>query len=63
MTELGRTADASTPYLANLNASAGQLERFLENLGPFAEPSRVTIRTLAQAADVGRPAVRSRAPP
>jgi len=62
MTELGRTADASTPYLANLNASAGQLERFLENLGPFAESSRVNIRTLAQAADVGRPAVRSARP-
>jgi virulence factor Mce-like protein len=62
MAELGQTADASTPYLRNLNASAGQLRRFLENLGPFAEASRVNIRSLAKAADVGRPAVRSARP-
>ena len=62
MAELGATADASTPYLRDLNASAGQLERFLENLGPFAESSRVNVRTLAEMADVGRPAVRSAQP-
>ncbi len=62
MAELGATADASTPYLRDLNASAGQLERFLENLGPFAESSRVNVRTLAKTADVGRPAVRSARP-
>ena len=62
MSELGATADASTPYLRDLNASAGQLERFLENLGPFSESSRVNVRTLAKMADVGRPAVRSAQP-
>jgi len=62
MAELGATADASTPYLRDLNASAGQLERFLENLGPFSESSRVNIRTLADTADVGRPAIRSATP-
>ncbi|MEO8686649.1 MAG: MlaD family protein [Solirubrobacteraceae bacterium] len=62
MTELGATADASTPYLRDLNASAGQLTRFLDNLGPFAESSRVNVRTLAKTADVGRPAVRSARP-
>ena len=62
MAELGATADASTPYLRDLNASAGQLTRFLENLGPFAESSRVNVRSLAKAADVGRPAVRSARP-
>jgi virulence factor Mce-like protein len=60
--ELGATADASAPYLRNLNASAGQLERFLENLGPFSEASRVNVRTLADTADAGRPAVRSATP-
>ncbi len=62
MAELGRTADTSAPYLRNLDASAGQLQRFFENLGPFAESSRVNIRSLAKTADVGRPAVRSATP-
>ena len=62
LAELGATADASTPYLRDLNASAGQLERFLENLGPFSESSRVNVRTLAKTADAGRPAIRSARP-
>jgi phospholipid/cholesterol/gamma-HCH transport system substrate-binding protein len=62
MAELGATADASTPYLRDLNASAGQLERFLENLGPFSEASRVNVRTLAETADAGRPAIRTARP-
>jgi virulence factor Mce-like protein len=62
MAELGRTADAQAPSLRNLNASAGQLERFLTDLGPFAESSRLNIRSLAKAADAGRPAVRAARP-
>jgi len=62
MAELGATADASAPYLRDLNASAGQLDRFLENLGPFAESSRVNVRTLADTADAARPAIRSARP-
>ena len=62
MAELGRTADAQTPSLRNLNASAGQLERFFNNLGPFAESSRVNLRSLAKTADAGRPAIRSARP-
>ena len=50
------------PYLRDLNASAGQLERFLDDLGPFAESSRVNVRTLAKTADESRgPAIRVRA--
>jgi ABC-type transporter Mla subunit MlaD len=62
MAELGATADASVPYLRDLNASAGQLNRFIENLGPFAESSRVNVRTLADTADVARPAIRTARP-
>ncbi len=62
MAELGATADASSPYLRDLNASAGQLTRFLDNLGPFSESSRVNVRTLAKTADVARPAIRSARP-
>jgi virulence factor Mce-like protein len=62
MAELGATADASTPYLRDLNASAGQLTRFLNDLGPFAESSRVNVRTLAKTADKARPAIVSAKP-
>ncbi len=62
MAELGATADASTPYLRDLNASAGQLERFLNELGPFAEASKGNVRTLADTADTARPAVESAKP-
>jgi virulence factor Mce-like protein len=62
MAELGATADASTPYLRDLNASAGQLTRFLTNLGPFAESTRVNVRTLAKTADKARPAIASAKP-
>jgi virulence factor Mce-like protein len=62
MAELGATADASTPYLRDLNASAGQLTRFLGDLGPFAESSRVNVRTLAKTADKARPAIASATP-
>ena len=58
MAELGATADAPTPYLRDLNASAGQLTRFLDNLGPFAEAAPPeTSRTLAKTADKARPAI------
>ena len=63
MAELGATADASTPYLRDLNASAGQLERFLDDLGPFAESSRGNVRTLAETADAGAARGRARAQP
>jgi virulence factor Mce-like protein len=62
MAELGQTADASDPYLRDLNASAGQLTRFLQDLGPFAESSRGNIRTLAHTADHARPAIRAARP-
>jgi virulence factor Mce-like protein len=62
MAELGATADSSAPYLRDLNATAGQLERFLENLGPFAEASRVNIRSLAKMSDTARPAIKSARP-
>ncbi len=62
MAELGATADASTPSLRDLNASAGQLTRFLTDLGPFAESSRGNVRTLANTADHARPAIEAAKP-
>jgi virulence factor Mce-like protein len=62
MRELGRAVDAQTPALRDLNASSGQLERFFDNLGPFADASRPSIRSLGEASVVGRRAVRAAKP-
>ena len=40
MRQLSRVADAQTPALRDLNASAGQLQRFFNNLGPFSNASQ-----------------------
>jgi virulence factor Mce-like protein len=57
MQELGRAADAQTPVLRDLNASAGQLRRFFNDLGPFSDASRPSFRSLGDASVVGRQAV------
>jgi virulence factor Mce-like protein len=62
MTQLGETSEAQTPSLRNLNASADQLTRFLEDLKPFSESSQVNLRSLAAAARKGRPAVKAARP-
>src|SRR5918995_1292759 len=58
MDQLGDTSEAQTPALQNLNASAGQLATFLENLKPFSESTQVNLRSLAEASEKGRPAVK-----
>jgi virulence factor Mce-like protein len=62
MFELGRVADNQTPALRDLNASAGELQRFFDNLGPFAEASRPSFRSLAETSRVGRQAVTAARP-
>jgi virulence factor Mce-like protein len=57
MAALGRTADAQTPGLRNLNASAKQLDELFNRLKPFADASRPAFRSLGQASDVGKKAV------
>jgi virulence factor Mce-like protein len=59
MAELGRVAAAQEPSLRDLNASAGELEDFFQNLGPFSEASRVNIRSLAKASGPGRRAAKA----
>jgi virulence factor Mce-like protein len=56
MRELGRAVDAQTPALRDLNASAGQLKRFFNDLGPFSDASRPSFRSLGDASVVGRQA-------
>jgi virulence factor Mce-like protein len=62
MAKLGAAADAQTPALADLNASAGQLEQLLVNLKPFAEASRENLDSLAETGKDGRPALTAAKP-
>jgi ABC-type transporter Mla subunit MlaD len=62
MPALGRVAEAQAPSLADLDASAGQLERLFEQLEPFSESTRKNIDSLADAAEKGRPAVKAARP-
>jgi virulence factor Mce-like protein len=62
MADLGAAADANTPALRNLDASAGQLATLLENVKPFSEATQGNVKSLAKAADKGRPAVSAARP-
>ena len=57
MQALGQVADQQTPALQNLNASAGQLKTFFDQLGPFANASAPSFAALGQASQVGNQAV------
>jgi virulence factor Mce-like protein len=57
LAKLGAAADAQAPALEDLDASAGQLERLFENLEPFSEATRDSMRSLAELAEDGRPAL------
>ena len=63
LARLEETADAQIPALTNLGRAAPFLEKLFDTLGPYAEASRPSIRSLADAAKVGSEAVESaRAP-
>jgi virulence factor Mce-like protein len=62
MRELSRAVDAQTPALRDLNASSGQLKRFFNDLGPFADASRPSFRSLGEASVVGRQAAQAAKP-
>ncbi len=62
MAELGRTADAQRPALANLSASAPQLKRFFNDLVPFSQASTPSFRSLGQASIIGRQAAAAARP-
>jgi virulence factor Mce-like protein len=62
MAELGRVADAQTPTLVDLQASAGGLQRLFDQLEPFAKASQANLGALGDAARIGRPAVKAALP-
>ncbi len=57
MAQLGAASQANTPVVENLNASAGQLDRLLTNLPPFARAALPAIRSLGSASVIGKQAV------
>lgn len=57
MARLGELTDEQTPLLRDLQRAAPHLEKTFTELGPFAEASRPSFRSLAEAARVGRRAL------
>ncbi len=55
--KLGAATRANEPVLANLNASATQLDRLFTDLPRFSRGARPAIRSLGQASVIGRTAV------
>jgi virulence factor Mce-like protein len=62
MAKLGQAADAQAPALEDLNVSAGQLARLLENLPDFSDATRTSLTSLAELGRKGRPALRAARP-
>jgi phospholipid/cholesterol/gamma-HCH transport system substrate-binding protein len=62
MASLGTLTEEQTPVLRDLNASAGQLERFFDASAEFSDASRPATRALADTARVGRRTMRSARP-
>jgi ABC-type transporter Mla subunit MlaD len=58
MARLGDLTDAQTPLLRDLRTAAPDLRKFFDELGPFADASRPSIRSLGEASVTGREAIR-----
>ena len=59
LAQLEATADEQIPALQNLRVASPYLKALFETLGPYSEASQPAIRTLSEAADLGRGAVRA----
>jgi hypothetical protein len=57
LAKLGIAVQANEPALANLNASAGQIDRLLKDIPPFSKASIPALNSLGQASVVGKQAV------
>jgi len=62
LVKLGAAADAQVPVFDNLNAAAGNLQRFFVDLVPFDHESVPALRSLGQASATGKPAVEAATP-
>ncbi|MEA2480056.1 MAG: hypothetical protein QOJ07_1978 [Thermoleophilaceae bacterium] len=59
MAKLGQLTDAQTPLLADLQRSAPALNETLTRLGPFAQATRPSVRSLGNASVKGTRALRA----
>ena len=59
LAQLEATADEQIPALRNLRVASPHLKDLFETLGPYAEASQPAVRTLGEAAKLGRSAVRA----
>ncbi len=57
MERLGSFADEATPVFADLGAQAPAINRFVRQLGPFAQAGIPAFESLGDAAEVGTPAM------
>jgi phospholipid/cholesterol/gamma-HCH transport system substrate-binding protein len=57
MQRLGSFADEATPVFADLGAQAPAINRFIAQLGPFAQAGIPAFESLGDAAEVGTPAM------
>jgi ABC-type transporter Mla subunit MlaD len=62
LADLSRLSDQFTPVLADLQRSAPDLARFTQDLGPFSKASIPALASLANATDVGLPALNASRP-
>jgi ABC-type transporter Mla subunit MlaD len=62
LADLDQVSQEFTPVLADTRRAAPDLARFIGELGPFSEASIPALRTLGDAADVGRPALEASRP-
>jgi virulence factor Mce-like protein len=62
MAALGDAAQEQTPALENLDAASGQLARLFTNIPSFADATRTSLRSLAEASRTGRPAIKAARP-
>jgi virulence factor Mce-like protein len=62
MAKLGAAADAQSPALEDLNASATELAGLLERLPDFSDATRTSLTSLAEASRKGRPAMKAAGP-
>src|SRR5207248_2322000 len=62
LAKLGTAVNANEPALANLNSSAGQIDRLLKDIPPFSKASIPAIKSLGQASVTGKQAVTAATP-
>ncbi len=62
LAKLGVAVTANEPALANLNSSAGQIDRLLKDIPPFSKASIPALNSLGQASVTGKEAVTAATP-